>query len=393
MAPWSKSPAPARIKSPVSKSALAAGWLVAGIAAGLSAGGAIQIGADPRFAGWVMWILLGLSVILVWIEKNALTWVAIRKERNDHGAKRLALVALVFAMTYTAALQVSLLGSVFLTQVADDNKRAIEISTLEARHAELKRKEWRNLPDAMAHSLKREVAALEEDAKRKGKQFAESATAAAKALPAKRAALSLAEIYEAEQAEIKNIGAKLAGLHGTPPADTKSAVIGGIVRAITKDNSHGPESHLSTYLLIIGVVALIQFLQVSMGKIAGKSELLALKAAQFKLEPASDPGGAVVAAAVAAGQAQAPALPPPRPAQPTPAVPPSTPAAKAASSALPASPPPASSSPPKSRLSPMAQALLEAQQAEERAAKKKAAKSVPPPPSKPTAGAGAKMRG
>jgi hypothetical protein len=391
--------------TPASKSAALLAQVFSLMAAAVSAGGAIITAQSPSLAehGWVPYLLIAISITFVWYERNALTWIWVRFKRADPLSAWLGIAFFVVAVLYTGAMQLTMLSTVFLSQVADDQRAEANLGTADAEIKRLSEKQWAQVPAATSSSLRLEIKDLEKDADRKGKNFAETARTAAAALIKKRAELSLAVAYENDQSALQSWREKRAKLLGTPPADTKSAAISGLLKAM---GGAGGTSHTSTYVLILVIVVALQLGQTTLPMIAGKSEIAALKAAAFKLEDTSEPiiieparasdapGGTVPA--VAAVQAQeAPALPPPRPAPPPsppvvitvePVTPPSTPAP-----APPAEP---------RKLTAMARAILEAQE-QEQAAKKTGRKALakktepsPPKPSppRPTGGLASRIR-
>jgi hypothetical protein len=263
------------------------GWGFAILAAATSSLGAwvaVQsMGLDYTTMMIAAGVLIALSIGLVSYERSALSAIRSRRLRNDNKAAFAGMLMLIAACTYTAVMQLTFFGSVFMGAQAKDQANESALSSIDKRIAELeKEKSWQVAVFADPDALELEIKGLEATLASKSKEAAAVAARAQAnvALPQKRSELS------AVRHKIK-IDRELADLHqkrtveiGKPPADPKAKMLGTVLSMVGL-----AVGDKFTYALILLGVGVIQMGQILLPSIAGKSELIASRAAAASLAP------------------------------------------------------------------------------------------------------------
>lgn len=253
------------------------------LAAGTSSLGAwiavSTMGLDPVTTKVAAGVLIFVSLMLVAYERSAISAIRSRRVRGDNRAARQGLALLFGACIYTGIMQITFFGSVFLSATAKDTQHESSITDVDRRIKELESEaSWKVAVFADPDGLRGEIAGLEKQEAMKGKDFAASRAAAAAALPGKRAELSAVLRKHQIDRELADLREKRTLQLGQPTSDPKSKVLGvilGLVGIAAGDKL--------TYGLIMLGVALVQMGQIMLPAIAGKSEIIAARAASVSL--------------------------------------------------------------------------------------------------------------
>lgn len=261
---------------------LAFGFAV--LAAGTSSMGAwiavSTMGLDPITTKIAAGVLIFVSIMLVLYERSAISAIRSRRVRGDNKAARQGVALLVGACLYTGIMQITFFGSVFLGAQAKDTQASSSITDIDKRIAELEGEtRWKQAVFADPDALRGEIAGLEKQAEAKGKDMADVRKAAALALPVKRADLSAVMRKLQVERELNDLREKRTVQLGQPSSDPKSKVLGvilGVVGIAAGDKL--------TYGLILLGVALVQMGQIMLPAIAGKSEIIAARAAAANID-------------------------------------------------------------------------------------------------------------
>lgn len=273
-----------RKPSSQSPSLLMLGYGFAFLAAGTSSMGAwiavSSMGLDPIATKCAAGVLIFVSVMLVLYERSAIGAIRSRRLRGDHKAARQGRAFLILACAYTAIMQATFFGGVFMAAQAKDTQAESSIADIDKRITELESEtRWKLAVFADPDALRQEIAGLEKQAEAKGKDMAESRKAAAAALPLKRADLSSVLYKQKVDRELIDLREKRTVQLGQPTNDPKKAVLGlvlGLIGIAAGDKL--------TYGLIVLGVTVVQMGQILLPAIAGKSEAVAVRAAAARID-------------------------------------------------------------------------------------------------------------